>query len=238
MSTQMGKDAAKRAAARKAADLVPGNTVLGLGTGSTARYFVECLGEKVRSGLSVQAIATSRDTENLALANGIDLITADETTRIDLAVDGADEIDQRLNLIKGGGAALLREKIIAHAALKFVVIADATKAVTTLGAFALPVEIEPFSWALTIQEIRSTLHDRGFKTPKLSLRPGRGGMLHTDGGHYILDCALGRIEEPAALDGALKAIPGVIETGLFAGLTDLVILGHEDGTTSVRGAGE
>jgi len=230
----MATDAAKRAAAQKAVDLVTSSMTLGLGTGSTANHFIQLLGEKTRNGLFVQGVATSKETENLALANGIDLITPDETTRLDLAVDGADEIDQRLNLIKGGGAALLREKIIAHAATKFVVIADASKDVTTLGAFALPVEIEPFGWALTIQAVRKLLHDHGFSGASIALRPGRAGMLHTDGGNYILDCRLGRIDDPATLDTALRAVPGVVETGLFVGMADLVIFGHDDGTTTAR----
>lgn len=230
----MSSDHAKKAAADKAVDLVTSNMTLGLGTGSTAKHFIEGVGKKARDGLYVQAIATSLESENLALANGIDLIVPDETTRIDLAVDGADEIDQRLTLIKGGGAALLREKIVAQAALRFVVIADASKDVTTLGAFPLPVEIEPFGWPLTIQEVRKVLDKHAMGAATIALRPGRSGMLHTDGGNYILDCALGRIEDPAKLDADLRALPGVIETGLFVAMADMVILGHEDGTTSVK----
>ncbi|MEL7200940.1 MAG: ribose-5-phosphate isomerase RpiA [Pseudomonadota bacterium] len=229
----MTSDTAKTAAARKALELVNAEMTLGLGTGSTAAFFINGLGERVRSGLFVKGVPTSRESERLALENGIELITPDETTRIDLAIDGADEINPQGALIKGGGAALLREKIIADAAAKFVVIADASKAVTTLGAFPLPVEIEPFGWALSVQSVRQTLGALGFDRAHIALRGDAKGILHTDGGHYILDCTLGRIDDPADLEARLRAIPGVIETGLFVSQTDLVILGKDDGSVDV-----
>ncbi|MEM1193843.1 MAG: ribose-5-phosphate isomerase RpiA [Pseudomonadota bacterium] len=229
----MPSDRAKKAAAIKALDLVQPEMTLGLGTGSTAALFIRALGERARDGLYVRGVPTSRESERLALEYGIDLVTPNETTQIDLAIDGADEVNPQGALIKGGGAALLREKIIADAALKFVVIADASKLVTTLGAFALPVEIEPFGWALSVQAVRKTLADLGFSGANVSLRGDERGILHTDGGHYILDCTLGRIEAPASLDTKLKAIPGVIETGLFVDQPDLIILGKDDGSVDV-----
>ena len=227
----MNKEAGKRAAARAAMDYVSPEQTIGIGTGSTAKYFIEALGEKIQSGWSLRAIPTSMETDTLARAVGIEIITPDETTIIDLAVDGTDEADPRGNLIKGGGAALLREKIVAKAAKKFVVIADKSKRVSTLGAFPLPVEIEPFGWALTITALRQTLQDQGFSSPNVNLRQDKGGAAKSDGGHLIADCALGKIDDPAALDDALKRIPGVIETGLFCTMADVMIFGDEDGVT-------
>lgn len=223
------RETGKKNAALEAVTLVENGMTLGLGTGSTAKYFIEALGEKIRGGWSLKGVPTSEETANFAGAAGIELIEPDETTRIDLAVDGADEADPDLNLIKGGGAALLREKIVAAAAARFVVIADQSKRVPALGAFPLPVEIEPFGWALTVAGARAVLREAGFDAPSLRLR-GRGEA-RSDGGHLILDCALGRIERPAALDAALRALPGVIETGLFCGIADLAIFGDEAGVS-------
>ncbi len=225
----MSTDHAKRAAALAALELVKPEMTIGLGTGSTAAHFVDILGEKVRQGMRVDGIPTSEDTKRQALANGIDIIEPDETTRIDLAVDGTDEIDDRLNLIKGGGAALLREKIIAQAANQFVIIADASKKVRTLGNFKLPVEIEPFSWALTIQEMRKLLASIGYTNTSILLRPGPEGVLRSDGQHFIVDCELQRIEQPAKLDSALRNLPGVIETGLFSGIASRAYIADNNG---------
>lgn len=221
----MSADDYKKKAALAAVELVKPNMTLGLGTGSTAAHFIAALGEKVRGGLYVSAVPTSEDTAKKAVAAGIELIEPDETTIIDLAVDGTDEVDGRKSLIKGGGGALLREKIIASAAKKFVVIADASKKVAALGAFPLPVEIDRFSFALTVRAVRETLAALGYANAEVRLRAGPAGPAFiSDGGNFILDCRLGRIADAAALDRALDAIPGVVETGLFVGVADEIIL--------------
>jgi len=232
----MSNEKAKRAAAERALDYVEPGMVLGLGTGSTASLFVEALGARARSGLSghdVAAIPTSEATRKQALAAGIDIIEPDETTTINLAIDGTDETDARGALIKGGGGALLREKIIAQAADKFVVIADASKKVVTLGAFPLPVEIDAYCWALTVQALGKLFATFGFDRVQLTLRSGKNGMFITDGNNLIVDCSLGAIPDPAALDAALRAIPGVIETGLFVGIANSIVIGNDDGSTEV-----
>ncbi len=226
----MNADEYKRAAAVSAIELVHSGMTLGLGTGSTAAHFITALGERVRGGLDVTAVPTSEDTAKKAIAAGIDLIEPDETTIIDLAVDGTDEVDGRKNLIKGGGGALLREKIIANAARRFVVIADTSKKVAELGAFPLPVEIDRFSFALTVRAVRETLAELGYTKADVRLRAGPDSTSFiSDGGNFILDCRLGRIGDAAALDRALGAIPGVIETGLFVGIADDVILAGPEG---------
>lgn len=230
----MNADAMKRLAAAQALKLVEPEMTLGLGTGSTAGHFIDLLGELVRAGLAVRGVPTSEDTRRRALAAGIELVEPDETTIIDLAVDGTDEVDVRLNLIKGGGGALLREKIIASAARRFVVIADASKRVAELGAYPLPVEIDRFAFGLTARRVREALAARGLPT-NLRLRMGRQGEpFLSDGGHYILDCALGRIHDPAGLESALASIAGVVESGLFVGLADRVILGGPEGPETLH----
>lgn len=224
----MDKEAGKKRAAEKAAAYVESGMTLGLGTGSTAKYFVEIMGARVNEGWALRGVPTSEETLRQAEAVGIEIITPDETTVIDLAVDGADEADPALNLIKGGGGALLREKIIASAARKFIVIADKSKRVVALGAFPLPVEIDPFAWALTVARLREALIAQGYQSPKLDLRIKDGVPFVSDGGNLIIDCALERIEDPAALDRSIGAIAGVVETGLFCGIADLVIYGDVD----------
>lgn len=226
----MSADAYKKAAALAAVSLVRPDMTLGLGTGSTAAHFIAALGEKVRGGLYVTAVPTSEDSARKAAAAGIDLVEPDETTNIDLAVDGTDEVDGAGNLIKGGGGALLREKIIANAARRFVVIADASKKVAELGAFPLPVEIDRFSFALTVRAVRDTLAGSGYAGADVRLRAGpEGPAFISDGGNFILDCRLRRISDPGALHRALIEIPGVVETGLFIGLADEIILAGPDG---------
>ncbi len=226
----MSADAHKKQAAEAAALLVEPEMTVGLGTGSTAAHFIAALGLRVRDGLYVKGVPTSDDTARKASAAGIDIIEPDETTIIDLAVDGTDEVDGALSLIKGGGGALLREKIVAHAARRFVVIADASKKVAQLGSFPLPVEIDRFAFPLTVRAVREALGELGFPKAGIRLRAGPAGPAFTsDGGNYILDCALMRIADAGALDRALKAIPGVIETGLFIAMADEAILGGPDG---------
>lgn len=221
----MSADSQKREAAAAAVELVSPGMTLGLGTGSTAAHFIELLGARVREGLVVRAAPTSEDTAKKALMAGIEMIEPDETTIIDLAIDGADEIDPHKSLIKGGGGALLREKIIAHAARRFVVIADASKRVAELGAFPLAVEIDRFAFGLTVRAVRESLAALGYKNPDVQLRPAAvGPAFISDGGNFIIDCRLGRIADPGAVDRALKSIPGVIETGLFVGMADEAII--------------
>ncbi|MBB5519124.1 ribose-5-phosphate isomerase RpiA [Amphiplicatus metriothermophilus] len=230
----MSADAMKRRAAAEAMTLVADGMTLGLGTGSTAAHFIDLLGEAVRNGLSVKGVPTSEDTSRRAEAAGVELIEPDETTVIDLAVDGADEVDARGDLIKGGGGALLREKIVAAVAKRFVVIADASKKVAELGAFPLPVEIDRFAYGLTARRIREALVAQGLPGDiALRHRPD-GAAFVTDGGNLVVDCRARRIHEPALLDGALKSIPGVVETGLFLRMAERVIFGTADGVEVLR----
>lgn len=227
----MDKELGKRKAAEEAAKHVENGMTLGIGTGSTAAHFIDILKDRIAGGWTLRGVPTSEETRRLAVAAGVEIIEPDETTVLDLAVDGADEADPQLNLIKGGGAALLREKIVAAAAKRFIVIADKSKRVAHLGAFPLPVEIEPFGWGLTVARIRETLAIHGFDKPELTLRASPEGAVLTDGGNYVLDCALGRINAPASVNDALCALPGVVETGLFCSMTSLAIFGDETGVT-------
>ncbi|MEL6365185.1 MAG: ribose-5-phosphate isomerase RpiA [Pseudomonadota bacterium] len=222
-------DTYKKAAAVAALDYVEDGTTIGLGTGSTAAHFVRALGERVRGGLSVRGVPTSEATAQLAMDCGIELVETEEATQLALVVDGADEIDPHLDLIKGGGAALLREKIIADAAAKMVVIADASKAVSRLGAFPLPIEIDRFAFALTVRRVREVLAAHGLAAAPAALRSEKSGAVLSDGGHYILDARCGRIPDAGALDAALRAVPGVVETGLFVGLCDVALIAGEGG---------
>jgi len=227
----MNKETGKKNAALEAAQYVKRDMTLGLGTGSTAKYFVEALAPLIAKGWNLKGVPTSEETKKQAQEIGLDIIEPDETTIIDLAVDGTDEADPNLNLIKGGGGAHLREKIVARAAHQFIVIADKSKRVVKLGAFPLPIEVEPFGWAITVGHIRRTLEDLGYASAPLNLRAVDGALVHSDGGHLLLDCALTHIDDPHALDKALSTIPGVIETGLFCGVADMVIYGDEDEVT-------
>jgi ribose 5-phosphate isomerase A len=209
------KDQGKIEAARRAAELVEPGMRLGLGTGSTARHFVDIVGEKVAGGLKIRCVSTSKATETQALGLGIPMTTLDEMPELDLTVDGADELDLELRLIKGGGGALLREKIVAAASRRMAVIADSSKLVTRLGAFPLPVEVIPFGLVATRRHIEKALSELGL-SGTMCLRGGAAPFV-TDGGHYILDCALGGIPDPETLANVLSAIPGVVEHGLFIG---------------------
>jgi ribose 5-phosphate isomerase A len=226
-------DELKEAAARAALDLVTEGMRLGLGTGSTAARFVAALGERVAGGLNVLCVPTSEATREQAVKLGIPITTLDETPRLDLTIDGADEIDPGFNLIKGGGAALLQEKIIEAASKRLVVIADDSKAVPQLGAFPLPVEIVRFGWNLTHAAVVGLLETMPVAGRRIAVRKGSGGPLVTDEGHYILDLHLERIDDPRALATALNAIPGVVEHGLFIDMATSAVLGRPDGTVDV-----
>jgi ribose 5-phosphate isomerase A len=228
----MSSDIAKRAAGRAAAELVTDGMVLGLGTGSTANAFIQALGERVARGLKVTAAPTSVATETLARQCGIALQPFTDVDRFDLCIDGADEIGPDFSLIKGGGAALLREKIIANAAREMIVIADEGKLVTVLGAFPLPVEVTSFAHELTARALLRTLLAVGIDAKVLQRRSASGeGPLVTDGGNYIYDAFCGAIPDPAGLAERLNAVPGIVEHGLFIGVAGRVILGASDGTT-------
>lgn len=230
----MSSDALKVAAAERALQYVQPKMRLGLGTGSTAAKFVDLLGARVRDGLEVVAVPTSEATRIQAAALGIPLTTLDETPLLDLTIDGADEVDDELRLIKGGGGALLREKIVAAASDRMIVIADATKRVHTLGAFALPIEIVRFGATATRNMIEMLAGDVGCHG-KITVRPGKDGQpFLTDGGNLIVDCAFGRIDDPEGLDDMLKVIPGVVENGLFLGLADAAIIAGANGVEVIE----
>ena len=222
-------DQLKRQAAARALEEVRDGMQLGLGTGSTAKHFVELLGERVQAGLKVIGVPTSEATRLDAMRCGVPLTTLDEIDHLDITIDGADEIDPELNLIKGGGGALLREKIVAAASARMVVIADATKSVPALGGFRLPVEVMPFGLAATRRKVEAALAQAGCPGAA-ALRQGRDGHVFvTDGGHWILDAASGQIADPKALADRLAGIPGVVEHGLFIGLAQAAILAGTDG---------
>ncbi|HEX2055794.1 MAG TPA: ribose-5-phosphate isomerase RpiA [Nitrospiraceae bacterium] len=219
----------KEQAAAKAVELILPGMVVGLGTGSTAECLISLLGQKVREGLRIQGVPTSLKTADLARRHGIPLLDAQDDWSIDLALDGADQVDPQLNLIKGGGGALLKEKIVAAAAKRFVVMVDHTKCVPELGAsFPLPIEVVPFGCGSIARHIETLT---GAKTV---LRRQGDQVFRTDAGHYILDLHVGGIEDPAQLERDLNHIPGVVETGLFVGRTNLLIIGKPEGVRLIE----
>jgi ribose 5-phosphate isomerase A len=218
-------DRLKRAAALRAVDYVKDGMIVGLGTGSTAKHMVIALGEKVKAGMSLRGVPTSQETATLAKHCGIVLIDQDNRWAIDIAIDGADQVDPAFNLIKGGGGALLKEKIVAASAKQFIVLVDYTKRVPVLGgSFPLPIEVIPFGWGSTAREIESLTKSR------VVLRERNGAPFKTEAGNLIVDAHLERIDRPKELEIALNYIPGVVETGLFVGRTDILIVGTPDGT--------
>lgn len=222
-------DAAKRAAAERAAELLRPGMRLGLGTGSTARHFVDCVGEKVRAGMNLLCVPTSEATRAQALALNIPLTTLDETPELDLTIDGTDEFDPHLRLIKGGGGALLREKIVACASTHMVVITDRSKQTARLGRFPLPVEVIPFGLEATRRKIERAARTAGC-TGSISLRKSQSGHhFVTDSGNHILDCAFGAIPDAEALAATLAIIPGVVEHGLFIGVARAIIVADAGG---------
>jgi len=230
----MDADAQKRAAAARAVDFVRPGMRLGLGTGSTAAHFVDLLAERVKAGLDVVGVPTSEVTRAQAERLGIKLTTLDETPELDLTVDGADEIAPDLSLIKGGGGALLREKIVASSSAKMLVIADHSKLVPVLGRFPLPIEIVPFGALATRRAIEAAAAALGCPGPAVP-RPGKAGHpLVTDGGHWLLDARLQRIANPQELAERLSAIPGVMEHGLFIGLAWTAIVAGPEGVRLIE----
>jgi len=224
----------KRAAAARALEFVEDGMKLGLGTGSTAKWFVDLLAERMRSeGLNVTGVPTSSRTLEQAAGLGIPLMTLDEAGWLDLTIDGADEFDANMNLIKGGGGALLQEKIVASASDRMVVITDPSKEVAALGAFPLPVELVRFGAATTMRLIHDLLQSHDVAGRGMTMRQGEDGPYITDEGHYIVNLELGRIGDPARLNADLNLIPGVVETGLFCGIASAIVVGEVDGTARV-----
>ena len=225
-SEKLLTDEFKRAAAEKALELVQDGMLVGLGSGSTARYFTEGLGRLVAGGMKVRGVPTSRDTAELAAELGIPIVT-ELIGQIDLAVDGADEVDPALNLIKGRGGAMAREKLVAAASKRFVVVVDETKLVKQLGVGVLPVEVLPFLWRLTAERLAAL-------GVSLVLRGGEETPYITDNGNLILDLTVeGGIKDPGAFDLELKKVTGVVEHGLFVGMTDTVIVAGPEGPKAI-----
>lgn len=232
-------DKAKFVAAKRSVDYVEDGMRVGLGTGSTAAWMVRCLGELVRDqGLNIKGVPTSTRTADLAREVGIDVISLDEARWLDLTIDGADEFDANLNLIKGGGGALLQEKIVATASDQMIVIADIGKEVETLGAFPLPVEVIPFGWQTTKSLLEEMLISMDVLGRDASLRMNGERPFVTDEGNYILDLHLGRIGKANQLAMVLNQMPGVVENGLFIDICDVVILGYGDGRVETRDINE
>ncbi len=229
----MTKDEMKKAAAVDALKFVKPGMNIGLGTGSTARYFIEALAEKVKGGLNVQCVPTSRATADFAKSLNIPLTMLDEKPYLDLTVDGTDEFDPEFRLIKGGGGALLLEKIVASSSKFMVVIADESKKVKKLGKFPLPVEVVPFGARATAWKM-----ERVFKflklEAKMTLRVNGAEPFLTDGHNFIIDCAIGSIPEPERLDTMLNSVPGVVDTGLFCGICGVVLMGTPKGVKEFK----
>jgi ribose 5-phosphate isomerase A len=234
MQPTSAQDEAKRAAAAQAIEsfLKDGMTI-GLGSGTTSRWFVRILGERVAKGLRVIGVPSSKSTGELAQEVGVPLADLNDVDQLDLTIDGADEIDSKGQMIKGGGANLLWEKIVASASKKMVCIVDESKLVERLGRFPLPVEVIPFAWRSTERHLRRLFEEDGFGHPKIEMRGGLEKPLVTDSGHYLLDCHLDRIPDAESLGVQLNQIPGVVENGLFIGIATDAVVGHASGKAEV-----
>lgn len=218
----------KKLAAERAVQFVEDGMIVGLGTGSTAEFAIRRLGALVKEGLSIKAIPTSQRAKKLATELGIPLIDFDETVTLDVTIDGADEVDSTLSLIKGGGGALTREKIVAYHSKRQIIVVDESKIVKRLGAdFPVPVEVVKFAWAAT----KKSLEELGCTA---QLRTIMNEKYITDNGNYILDCDFGPISSPETLEKDINAIPGVVENGLFIGLVDEVIVGSRQGLMTLN----
>jgi ribose 5-phosphate isomerase A len=226
-------DAQKKAAALEALKLVKPGMNLGLGTGSTANHFIRALGEKVKQGLEVKGVPTSRATAELAKELGITLTTLSDHPFLDLCVDGADEFDSELRLIKGGGGALLIEKIVASSSKEVVIITDETKRVKTLGAFPLPIEVVNMGIKATAWKLERVFRMLGMN-PKLALRMKDGQLFRTDMGNVIVDASCGEIKEPERLEVMLNNLPGVVNNGLFISLATRIFMATAKGVEDIK----
>lgn len=227
------QDLAKIAAGKAAIEqFIFDGIKIGLGSGTTSHFFVRLLGEKVRDGLNIIATTTSRGTASVAAEAGIDILDINEIGELDLTIDGPDEIDDQFRMIKGGGACLLWEKIVAHSSKKMITICDETKLVDCLGAFPLPVEVVQFGWQRTENMISQVLFDAGITEADIYQRLRNGAPVITDSGNYIIDCKCGRIEDPQYLEIRLNMIPGVVENGLFTREAAGMIIGNFNQTTN------
>ena len=225
----MTQDEAKALVGKRAVEFVEDGMAVGLGTGTTATLFIRSLGERVQHGLKIRCVASSDASHNLAASLGIDITTLDKLPRLDVYIDGADEVAPGLALIKGGGGALLREKIVASAAKKFIVVADQTKVVKTLGHFPLPVEVIKMALPL----VQPKLAALGLNPSQRPAKNGNGPYL-TDEGNFILDCACGEIPDPAATAAAIRSIVGVVEHGLFLHMASLALIAGDEGVTELQ----
>lgn len=228
------QDRAKAAAAAKAVEAyIRDGMKVGLGSGSTSHFFVRALAERVRAGLQVTGVPTSRPTAQLARELGVALADLNDVQELDLAVDGADEVDPGGDMIKGGGGSLFWEKMVACASRRMVVLVDAGKRVETLGRFPLPVEVAQFGWRQTLRHLASAFAKLGYGSPEVVVRGGEKDPFVTDNGNYILDCRLGKIADAPVLARHLNDVPGVVEHGLFIGIASILVVGHADGTADI-----
>lgn len=231
----MNAEEQKKAAALAALDYIKPGMKVGLGTGSTAKHFITALAQKVKAGLDVLAVPTSRATRELALELGIPLTDLEKNPFLDITVDGADEFDDGFRLMKGGGGALLLEKIVATSSRYMIAIADESKKVATLGKFPLPVEVIPFGVRATAWKIERAMKICNVEG-KMELRRKDGNPVRTDSGNAILDIGLGSIPEPERLSGLIKSIPGVVETGLFIDVCGIILMGTTSGVKTFKKA--
>ncbi|WP_088041832.1 ribose-5-phosphate isomerase RpiA [Bacillus sp. EAC] len=218
----------KKLAGEKAVEYIKDGMIVGLGTGSTVYWTIIKIAELIKEGLKIHGVPTSKETEQLAIKMGIPLINLSKLNKVDVTIDGADEVNPRQELIKGGGGALLREKMIASISEQFVVVADESKFVSTLGKFPLPVEVTPFGWEITKKQIEWMDNTN----PRLRLKENAPYI--TDNGNYILDCYMDTIEKPEELTVQLNLIPGVVENGLFVNMSDIVIIGGNNGGIEIK----
>jgi ribose 5-phosphate isomerase A len=217
----------KKIAAEKSVEFIENGMVVGLGTGSTVVFMINALNDKIKNGLNIRAISTSQTTSDLAISKGIEIVNIDEVGSIDITIDGADEVDPNLNGIKGGGGALLFEKIVARASKKNIWIVDSSKLVNQLGASPLPVEVLPYGKQKTINILKKLNFN-----PKFRMKNNE--LYYTDSGNVIIDLNLGTIENSIILEEKLNSIPGVIENGLFNDIADLVIVGRENSVEVIK----
>ena len=225
----MTQDEAKALVGQRAVEFVEDGMAVGLGTGTTATLFIKFLGERVQQGLKIRCVASSDASHNLAASLGIDITTLDKLPELDVYIDGADEVAPGLALIKGGGGALLREKIVASAAKKFIVVADQSKVVKTLGHFPLPVEVIKMALPLVLPKLAAL----GLNPSQRPAKNGNGPYL-TDEGNFILDCACGQIPDPAATAAEIRRIVGVVEHGLFLHMASLALIAGDSGVTELQ----